>query len=93
MTFLHVSREQQEDASYLDLLIHDMAWAMLAEDLPPPTPEQLESGYATYPHQDHEHTIEVGRRAEKTRADADAQREAEMAACPYVACTCGHHEE
>lgn len=35
----------------------------------------------------------VGWRAEKQRAEAEARKAAEMAACPYVACTCGHHED
>jgi hypothetical protein len=35
----------------------------------------------------------VGWRAEQMAREADAQREAEMAACPYHVCTCGHHEE
>lgn len=76
-----------------DFLLDDMLFGMGIDLLPPPTPEQLEVGYATHKHGDHEHTIEVGWRWMQTRAEQEAKREAEMAACPYVACECGHHEE
>jgi hypothetical protein len=35
----------------------------------------------------------VGWRLAEQRRQADEQREREMAACPYVRCECGHHEE
>jgi len=92
MTHIPFSREVGEDAGLMDLMLDDMLWSLGIDLLPPPTEAQLKAGYATYSHGDHEHTIEVGWRKALNQGRREFLREAEMVACPYVACECGHHE-
>lgn len=81
-----------EDAGHL---MHELGCLMWLGGLieRSPTKEEARRGQQVYQHGDHEHKISIGWRRERDRAKADARREAEMAACPYIACTCGHHEE
>lgn len=62
--------------------------------LPELTTKEKRSGYRLVTcRSGHENRIAVGWRAKKNAEEAEAQRAAEMAACPYVECTCGNHEE
>lgn len=94
---VHLSKEQAEDwermAQIQDCMFFDMGnWSLLA-DPEPYTEEEQRTGYRIRQHDDHEHKYAVLWRAEEERKAADIKREAEMAACPYVECTCGHHED
>ena len=90
---VHTSRAAIADAASLGRSIHCMLWLGLNDPGVPLTADEEREGYRTVQHDDHEHTYAVGWRADEERKAAEAQREAEMAACPYIACTCGHHEE
>jgi hypothetical protein len=93
MTHVPWPEHGDEDAGLVHQVFDDMLFALGADLLPSPTPEQLVEGYATYPHGDHEHTIEVGWRKERSMAEEKARRESAMASCPYRACECGYHED
>ena len=58
------------------------------------TDEEQRTGWLFYTASNGE-TIQlaVGWRAEQQRRDDEARREAEMTACLFVACTCGHHTD
>lgn len=84
MTRIPVSKQALDDMPVLDCMLYQP---------PPPSDAELAAGAQTYRHRDHEHTVLVGWRLEQERREWEAKREAEMAACPYVACECGHHEE
>lgn len=91
MTFINLTVQAMEDSKGLAQAFVCTFWAVgLA--LRPPTFEEATAGRQVYQHEDHEHTISILWRAEQERAEADALREVEMAACPYHSCTCGHHE-
>jgi len=92
MTLVSVSSEAMEDMAPMTQGIACLMWSA-GIVLRPPTGEEATDGRQAYQHGDHEHTISIGWRAEQERAAEEALREAEMAACPYQACTCGHHEE
>ena len=68
-------------------------WLMMGIDTDPLTEEEARDGWRTRTHGDHDHTYAVGWRAEQQAREHEVKRAAEMAACPYVECTCGHHEE
>lgn len=91
-TFVPMSRESRTDG---EAMTRDLGCAMwlMGWDLDPVTLEEERTGWRDRVHGDHSHRVAVSWRADQMRREADATREAERAACPYVACTCGHHEE
>ena len=84
-----ISEQMADDIASMQCLM----WLGFALDMEPLTEVERETGWRTRAHGDHEHTYAVAWRAEQMRAAAEAEREAEMAACPYVACQCGHHDD
>ena len=86
------TRQAIEDSDALSQAITCSFWLMLQYG-GALTAEEERDGWRTVIHDDHTHRYAVGWRAEHERKEADARREAEMAACPYVECECGHHEE
>lgn len=87
------TRHVIEDSDELSQAIACGFWLLMGEPGLALFEEEERTGLRTVQHGDHQHTYAVSWRAEEQRREADARREAEMAACPYVACTCGHHEE
>lgn len=89
--------EQAEDWDRMerirDCMFFDFGRLSLTGEPEPFTEEEQRTGYRIRMHDDHEHKYAVLWRAEEERKAADAKRKAEMAACPYVECTCGHHED
>ena len=92
----------QRVAGYVALpheLTEDMlCWACMllgmGADLFTPTPPELKDGWSEVTcRSGHVNKFAVGWRLEKMQREATAKREAEMAACPYVACQCGYHEQ
>ena len=88
-----ISAEVAEDMVQTQRLIECQFFLLQFGGEEPVTEEETKTGWRTTAHKDHEHRYAVGWRAEEQRKEADAKREAEMAACPYVECTCGHHED
>ena len=90
--WISVSEEALADAEGMRRQWECSIWLMEQAD-PVLTDEEQRTGWRERVHGDHTHRYAVGWRAEQQRREDEARREAEMAACPYVACTCGHHEE
>lgn len=90
--FLTISDEQEADYRAIQRAIHCQAFLMLLPEKPLTRTEER-IGWRTRKHDDHKHRFAVGWRREQQDREYEAKREADMAACPYVACTCGHHED
>ena len=87
-----ISAEMAEDAERMQQWVA-CSFFLMTFDSPNLTDEELRIGQRVIPHGDHEHTVSVGWRAEQEQRENDARIEIEKAACAYVACTCGHHED
>lgn len=60
----------------------------------PNTEDEERTGWRSFTDSDgYTDRYAVGWRLERQKREQEAKMEAEMAACPYVACTCGHHED
>lgn len=89
-----MSREAADDLLEMRRLVQCQFFLMAHTiQQKPMTERQSRTGWREIRHGDHRHRIAVGWRLAKEREDADKRREAEMAVCPYVECTCGHHED
>lgn len=91
MTYIAFSDEALEDGAALGRTFACHLW-LIGLTLRQATAEEAAEGRQTYQHDDHEHTLSIGWRREQEWAEEEARTEAEMAACPYRVCTCGHHE-
>ncbi len=90
--WIPVTQEALDDSEWMRSSLR-CDFYLMTLDAPEPTDEEKLAGRQTFRHDDHEHTVSIGWRAEQERRERAAEIEAEMAACPYVACTCGHHED